>query len=81
MFMSLLHHLMLRLSFGLGNSNAVERLEKMKPSLDAHWTPPTKKCVRKLGISYTLIGEFRWKKQRRHYVFHMVAFLQSYMII
>ena len=24
--------------------------------------PPTKKCVRKLGIWYTLIGEFRWKK-------------------
>ena len=24
--------------------------------------PPTKKCVRKFGIWYTLIGEFRWKK-------------------
>ena len=24
--------------------------------------PPTKKCVRKLGIWYTLIDEFRWKK-------------------
>ena len=31
-------------------------------SLDAHWMPPTKKCVRKFGIWYTLIGEFRWKK-------------------
>ena len=30
--------------------------------LDAHWMPPTKKCVRKFGIWYTLIGEFRWKK-------------------
>ena len=27
-----------------------------------HWMPPTKKCVRKFGIWYTLIGEFRWKK-------------------
>ena len=34
----------------------------MKPGLDAHWMPPTKKCVRKFGIWYTLIGEFRWKK-------------------
>ena len=33
-----------------GNSNAVERLKKMKPGLDAHWMPPTKKCVKKLGI-------------------------------
>ena len=24
--------------------------------------PPMKKCVRKLDIWYTLIGEFRWKK-------------------
>ena len=24
--------------------------------------PPTKKCVRKFGIWYTLIDEFRWKK-------------------
>ena len=24
--------------------------------------PPTKKCVRKFGIWYALIGEFRWKK-------------------
>ena len=31
-------------------------------SLNAHWMPPTKKCVRKFGIRYTLIGEFRWKK-------------------
>ena len=34
--------------------------------LDAHWMPLTKKCVRKFGIWYTLIGEFRWKKYRRH---------------
>ena len=27
----------------------------MKPGLDAHWMPPTKKCVRKFGIWYTLI--------------------------
>ena len=33
---------------------------------DAHRMPQTKKCVRKFGIWYTLIGEFRWKKQRRH---------------
>ena len=26
------------------------------------WMPPTKKCVRKFGIWYTLIGVFRWKK-------------------
>ena len=25
----------------------VERLKKMKPDLEAHWMPPTKKCVRK----------------------------------
>ena len=24
--------------------------------------PPTKKCVRKFGIWYSPIGEFRWKK-------------------
>ena len=35
---------------------------KMKPGLDARWMPPPKKCVRKFGIWYTLIGEFRWKK-------------------
>ena len=29
---------------------------------DPHWMPPTKRCVRKFGIWYTLIGEFRWKK-------------------
>ena len=57
MLMSLLHHLMLRLSSGLGNSNAVERLYKMKPGLDAHWMPPTKECVRKFGIWKTLIGD------------------------
>ena len=33
-----------------------------KPGLDANWMPPTKKCVRKFGIWYTLIGEFSWKK-------------------
>ena len=43
-----------------------KRLWKLKPGLDAHWMPPTKKCVRKFGIWYTLIGEFRWKKLRRH---------------
>ena len=31
-------------------------------SLDAHWMPPMKKCVRKFEIWYTLIGEFKWKK-------------------
>ena len=35
---------------------------RMSPGLDAHWMPPTKKCVRKFGIWYTLIGEFRQKK-------------------
>ena len=25
-----------------------------------------KKCVRKFGIWYTMIGEFRWKKYSRH---------------
>ena len=34
----------------------------MKPGLDAHWMPPTKKSVRKFDIWYTLIGEFKWKK-------------------
>ena len=29
---------------------------------DANWMPPTKKCVRKFRIWYTLIGEFRWNK-------------------
>ena len=32
----------------------------MKPGLNAHWMPPTK-CLRKFGIWYTLIGEFRWR--------------------
>ena len=27
-----------------------------------HWMPLKKKCVRKFGIWYTLIGELRWKK-------------------
>ena len=35
---------------------------KDEASLDAHWMPPMKKRVRKFGIWYTLIGEFRWKK-------------------
>ena len=43
--------------FWVGKSNAVERLKKMKPGLDAQWMPPTKKCVRKFGIWYTLKGE------------------------
>ena len=34
----------------------------MKPGPDAHWMPPTKKCVRKFGIWFILIGEFKWKK-------------------
>ena len=29
---------------------------------EARWMPPTKKCVRKFRIRFTLIGEFRWKK-------------------
>ena len=41
----------------------VERLKKMKPDLDAHWMPPTRICVRKFGIWYTLIGEFRWVEE------------------
>ena len=55
-----------QVKFWVGNSNAVECLKKMKPGLDAHLMPPTKKCVRKFRIWYTLIGEFRWKKQHRH---------------
>ena len=46
MFIDLLHHLMLRLNSESWNSNAVERLKKMKPDLDANWMPPTKECVR-----------------------------------
>ena len=38
MFMGLLHHRMHKLNSGLGNSNAVKRLEKTKPGLDA---PPS----------------------------------------
>ena len=45
MFMGLLHHLMLRINSGMGNSNAAERLMKMNPGLDAHWMPPKKKCL------------------------------------
>ena len=45
MFMGFLHHLMLRLNTGKGDSNAAERLKKMKPGLDAHWMPHTKKSV------------------------------------
>ena len=55
MFMGLLHHLMLRLNSGQGNSNEVERLQKMKPGLDTHWMPTMKKSVRKFGIWYTLM--------------------------
>ena len=33
-----------------------EFMWKKKPGLDAHWMPPTKKCVRKFGIWHTLIG-------------------------
>ena len=51
-----------QVKFWVGNSNAVERLREMKPDLDAHCMPPTKKCVRKFGIWYTLLGESRWKK-------------------
>ena len=58
----LLHHLMLRLNYGYGNSNGLEHLQKMKPGLDAHRMPLTKKYVRKFGIWYTLIGQFKWKK-------------------
>ena len=36
---------------------------EMKAGLDAHWMPPTKKCVRKF---LDLIGECRWNKERRH---------------
>ena len=60
MFMGLLHHLMLRFKIlGRGIQNAVET------SLDDEarsGRPLAKKCVRKFGICYTLIGEFRWKK-------------------
>ena len=37
-------------------------LEDEATDLDAHWMPQTKKCVRKFGTWYTLIGKFRWKK-------------------
>ena len=42
----------------------VGKFKRGRTSLEdeAHWMPPTKKCVRKFGIWYTLIGEFRWKK-------------------
>ena len=53
-------YLMLRFNSVQGNSNAVERFLKMKPGLDAYWMPPTKKCVLKFRIWYTLLGEFRW---------------------
>ena len=59
MFMGLLHHRMHKLNSGLGNSNAVERLWKTKPGLDAHQMPPMKKCVTKYGIWCTLIDELR----------------------
>ena len=62
MFMGLLHHRMHKLSSGLGNLNAVERLKKTKLGLDAHQMPPMKKCVTKYGVWCTLIGELRWKK-------------------
>ena len=43
---------MLRLNSGSGNLNVVERLKKMKPGLDTHWMPPTKKCIGKFGLVY-----------------------------
>ena len=54
MFMGLLHHRMHKLNSGLGNSNAVERIYKTKPGLDAHQMVPMKKR--------DLIGELRGKK-------------------
>ena len=35
---------------------------EMKPVLGAYCMPPTKKCVTKFEIWYTLISEFKWKK-------------------
>ena len=46
----------------------VEEFKRGRTSLENEarsgrpWIPPTKKCVRKFGIWYTLIGEFRRKK-------------------
>ena len=51
--MGLLHHLMLRFNSEYGNSNEVERLQKMKPSLDAHWMPPMKKCKKVRDLVYS----------------------------
>ena len=43
-------------------TNAVERLQKTRPGLDAHQMPLMKKCVTKYRIWCSLIGELRWKK-------------------
>ena len=42
----------------------VGEFKRGKTSLEdeAHWMQPTKKCVRKFEIWYTLRAEFRWKK-------------------
>ena len=51
-----------QVKFWLGEFKRCRKSLEVKPGLDAHWMPPTKKCVRKFEIWYTLIGEFRWKK-------------------
>ena len=45
--------------YWVGEFKLIERLYKMRPGLDAHWMQPTNKCVRKFGVWYTLIAEFR----------------------
>ena len=55
-----------QVKFYIGELKRDKTSLEMKPGLDAHRMPPTKKCVRKFGIWYTLIDEFRRKKYRRH---------------
>ena len=69
-----------QVKFWVGEFKRGRTSSEDETGLDAHQMPPMKKCVTKYGIWCTLIGELRWKKQRMHYTFHMVAFQQFYMI-
>ena len=51
-----------RVKFWVGEFKRVRTSLEDEARSGRLWMLPTKKCVRKFGIWYTLIGEFRWKK-------------------
>ena len=48
-----------QVKFWVGDFKRGRTSLEMKPGLDAHWMPPTKKNVRNFGTWYILIGEYR----------------------